>query len=270
MIRPLVFAAALCIAAAQVQAHEFWIAPERFEVPEGEPVAASFRNGEKLRGSSLSFLPNRSERFDMVVRGETRPVPARIGDDPAFAVADLPEGLVVIVHETAPRRLTYADKDGRTGWERFVAFTGHKAMRGVLEAHRERGLAEEGVTERYRRFAKALVAVGDGAGADAPTGMLTEIVAEANPYADDLSAGLPVRVLMDGAPRADAQVELFEEDAEGVVSITKHRTDAEGRAVLPVKPGHSYLADAVAMRAAEGDAQWESLWAALTFAVPGA
>lgn len=265
---------ALTILAAPSQAHEFWIEPEPFAVPAGATVTATLRNGETFAGSSFSYIPGRTARFDMVTRDGVAPVPARMGDNPAFAVEDVPEGLLVIVHETADQRLTYRPRDERTGWERFVGFTEHKAMDGVPERHLERGFDREGVTERYRRYAKALVAVGDGAGADAPTGLRTEIVAEANPYTDDLSGGMPVRVLLDGAPRAAAQVELFERAPDGTVAVTTHRTDAEGVAVLPVRAGHEYLADAVAIEPldpeAEDGAQWRTLWAALTFAVPGA
>ena len=75
--------------------------------------------------------------------------------------------------------------------------------------------------------------------------------------------------------RADAQVELFEKAPGGAVEITYHRTDARGIAMLPVRPGHAYMADAVVLRApsaalaAERGVAWETLWAELNFAVPG-
>ena len=52
------------------------------------------------------------------------------------------------------------------------------------------------------------------------------------------------------------------------------KTDAEGRATVPVKPGYRYMLDSVVLRepapdlAAGRDVVWESLWANLTFAVP--
>ena len=273
MFRPLL-SAALCIAPAWAQAHEFWISPDDYVVEADGIVTAALRNGEDFAGSSLSYIPNRAARFDMVVDGATAPVPARLGDNPAFSVEGLPEGLMVIVHETTDSTITYRPKGGRTGWERFVAFTEHKAMDGAPEDHVARGLPQEGVTERYRRFAKALVAVGGGAGADAPVGLRTEIVAEANPYTDDLSDGLPVTVLFEGEPRANAQVELFERAADGTVAVTTHVTDDAGRAALPVRAGHEYLADAVTLLPLDPEtnegAQWQTLWAALTFAVPEA
>ena len=56
--------------------------------------------------------------------------------------------------------------------------------------------------------------------------------------------------------------------------VTTTRTDEPGQAVVPVTPAHQYLFDAVVLRPAQGagdtaDAPvWETLWAALTFAVP--
>jgi uncharacterized GH25 family protein len=177
------------------------------------------------------------------------------------------DGLVVIVHETSDSTLTY------TEWDKFIDFVEHKDFDSALAAHAARGLPETGFKESYRRYAKALIAVGSGAGSDAPTGLETEIVALANPYTDDLSGGLPVRVLYQDAPRADAQVELFEKGPDEAVVVTLHRTDAEGVARLPVKPGYEYLVDAVILRDTGNDDTetgpvWHSLWAALTFATP--
>ena len=76
------------------------------------------------------------------------------------------------------------------------------------------------------------------------------------------------------AMRANAQVELFEKAADGTVVVTLHKADADGIALLPVRSGYEYMADAVVMRvpsdalASEYGAVWETLWANLTFAVP--
>lgn len=176
------------------------------------------------------------------------------------------DGLAVVVHVTGDTTLTYSD------WETFTRFLTHKDWAPLIDAHLARGLSREKVRERYSRYAKALIAVGHGRGADRETGLETEIVALANPYTADLAEGLPVRVLYRGAPRAAAQVELFAKSPEGAVTVSLHRTDEAGVALLPVTPGHSYLADAVVVRplepAADDDPAWESLWASLTFGVP--
>jgi len=85
---------------------------------------------------------------------------------------------------------------------------------------------------------------------------------------------LPVRVLYREMPRIGAQVEIFQMDPDGEVTVTTTQTDDAGEALIPVLPGHRYLLDAVVLRepsdalAADKDVVWETLWAALTFAVP--
>ncbi|MDB2408054.1 DUF4198 domain-containing protein [Jannaschia sp.] len=256
----------LTIFATPLQAHEFWIDAEDYTVATGAPVTAAFRNGENLVGSALSFIPSRSNRLEMVVDGEVQPIPARLGDNPAIMLQGLPDGLLTLIHETKEQSVTYRE------WAKWVSFTDHKDFAFAQQAHLDRGLPEEGFREGYLRFAKALVAVGDGAGSDAPRGLRAEIVLGANPYTDDLSNGLPVQVLFDGAPKADAQIEMFARDAGGAVAVTLHTADAEGRATLPVAPGQDYLLDSVTILPVEPETEtapvWLTLWAALTFAVP--
>lgn len=247
-------------------AHEFWIDPVEFFVSAGDEMAANLRVGQEFSGSSYSYLPRNFTRFEVYAGDEARPVEGRLGDVPALAMAGLPEGLAVIAHETTNSRLTY------TEWDRFLRFAEHKDFGDVGTLHDERGLSREEFVESYSRHAKSLVAIGDGAGSDRELGLVTEIVALANPYTDDLSDGLPVQVFYQGEVRADVQVELFDRDPEGEVTITLHRTDAEGIALLPVEPGHAYLADHVVLEPVEptedSPAVWHSYWASLTFAVP--
>jgi hypothetical protein len=266
-MRILVLAALLLAFAPAARAHEFWLSPEAWTVAPGDSLVVRLRVGETFKGPSYIYNPARFARFEVIAGGQARPVEGRVGDDPALAAPAPAEGLAIVVHETTDSQLIW------TEWEKFRGFVAHKDFPGVLEAHAARGLPQTGFRETYRRYAKALVAVGDGAGADRAVGLETEIVALANPYADDLSAGLPLRVLRAGAPRADAQLELFDRAPDGSVSVTLHRTDADGRVTVPVTPGHEYLADAVMLDAIGTDDPaagpvWQSLWASLTFAVP--
>ncbi len=247
--------------------HEFWIDPVAFSVPEGAEIQADLRVGQEFEGSAYSFNPNTFRRFDLASGDAVGPVESRLGDRPALN-QPAAEGLAVVVHETTDNRLKY------TEFEKFVAFVTHKDAVWTVDQHRARGLSETDFVEAYSRYAKALVAVGDGAGQDQAYGMLTEFVALANPYTDDLEAGFPVELIYDGKPRADAQVEVFEKAPDGGVEITLTRTDEAGRVTIPVKPGYRYMLDAVVLREPSADlsdsmeAVWESLWANLTFEVP--
>lgn len=247
--------------------HEFWISPLDYQIDSNENIVADLRVGQNFKGANFGYIPQNFVRFELVSGEMAVPVEGRIGDRPALSMAAPEDGLWVVVHETTDSLLTWAS------WEKFVGFVDHKKLANTLETHEERGLSQEGVKERYRRFAKALIAVGSGQGQDRAVGLRTEIVANANPYTDDLSGGLPVLVLFEGAPRSNVQIEVFDHDQADVVTTFTLITDKEGRADIPVEPGHEYLLDSVVMLPLYPDDPatepvWESLWAAMTFRVP--
>jgi uncharacterized GH25 family protein len=248
--------------------HEFWIDPLDFTVDPGTALQADLRVGQGFEGSPYSFIPQNFGLFELAQGATRAPVEGRTGDRPALNQAAMAEGLNVVLHVTRDYDLTY------TALEKFADFVHHKDADWALEQHKAEGFPEAGFVEVYSRYAKSLISVGNGAGADQNYGLLTEIVALANPYTDDVSAGMPVQVFYDGAVRADTQVELFAKYADGTVVVTTYRTNANGIATLPVQPGLTYMADAVVLRQPDSDfarekgALWESLWANLTFAVP--
>ncbi|MBC56983.1 MAG: hypothetical protein CL814_08605 [Confluentimicrobium sp.] len=251
----------------RAEAHEFWLSPEQYQVAPGAPIRADIRVGQNFKGAAYSYVPINVARFDIVTGGVITPVTARMGDRPALSTAMPGEGLIVIVHETTDTMLTYSE------WQKFADFVTHKAFPDALERHAARGLPRTGFRESYRRFAKSLIAVGDGAGQDHAVGLETEIVALANPYTDALPAGLPIQALYQGAPRQGAQIEVFEKAPDGTVHTVFLTTDANGHTDVPVKPGHEYLLDAVVLRDTGNDDPkagpvWRSLWASLTFRMP--
>jgi hypothetical protein len=134
-------------------------------------------------------------------------------------------------------------------------------------------LPQTGFTESYLRYAKSLLAVGAGAGADRAMGLQMELVAQANPYTDTMAAGMPLLVLRGGQPFAHAQVELFAQGADGSVTASTYLADANGVATVPAQSGTTYLADSVDIYALPNDDAlagpvWHSDWASLTYMVP--
>jgi len=249
-------------------AHEFWIEPESYTVAPGAPVTAYLRNGEGFKGISMAYFNTRFTRFDLVEKNQTRPVTGRLGDSPALQAEATAEGLLIVLHETTPSKVTYRD------WEKFMAFARHKDFPSAAAEHAANGWPKDVFRESYTRHAKALLAVGDGSGSDAAFGLATEFVALTNPYDPQFDGEMRVALTYNGAPRANAQVEVFARAPDGSVSVTLYRTDTGGEAAIPVLPGYAYLFDAVVLRPAsqisdpKTDPVWETLWAALTFAVP--
>ena len=224
--------------------------------------------GQDFAGNSQAYLPRSFARFDYAIGGKIAPVQGRLGDRPALKMDAPGDGLMVIIHETTGLVLTWDE------FARFEGFVEHKDATWTLEAHKKRGLSEENVREIYTRFAKSLVGIGSAAGADFETGLETEIVALENPYTDNMGDGIDVRLLYQGAPRRNEQVEVYERDAGGAVTVFTVRTNGNGVATVPVKAGARYMLDAVVLRepsaalASQRNVVWESLWANLTFGVP--
>ncbi|MEE2944368.1 MAG: DUF4198 domain-containing protein [Pseudomonadota bacterium] len=253
--------AALC--ATPCFAHEFWIEPQKFQVETGEAVIADFRNGQEFEGVSLGWFERRVARSETRLGEDVQDIVRRSGDRPAIEVSPSQNGLLRIIHETTLSSLTYQKP------EKFQAFVDHKELDTSA-------LPDPiyPIKEGYRRYAKSLVALGTGVGVDDYAGLEIEFVALKNPYVDDLSDGLPLQLFYQGSPRAGAQVEVFEKSPDGLVTITLLRTDPVGHVLVPVEPGHRYLIDSVVLRrpsaalAENLELDWESLWAALTFAVP--
>lgn len=243
LLLPVFLLWSFALPALPLSAHEFWIEPQEYQVPAGENLTADFRNGEHFKGAALAYLDRRSARLELILGDQQIALSPRSGDLPALTLP-MPArgGLAVLVHETTPSVLTYSE------WEKFTRFAAHKDFAEAGRDHLAAGWPQQGFKESYTRHVKALIGVGSGAGADRAMGMETEFVALSNPYAPGFAGEMQVRLLYQGAPRADAQVEVFERDASGAVTVSLHRTDASGEAQVPVTAGHRYLFDAVLLR----------------------
>lgn len=259
---------ALLIGTAGSDAHEFWIAPEAFRAAVGDSVVASLRVGETFPGMTQSYAPDEFERFEILTTDGAIPVEGEAGDLPALNAADLPEGLVVIVHQSTARDRTW------DAWGEFAAYAEREGLGDVAALHDERGLDRTRVREEYTRHAKSLIAIGHGHGTDSVVGLRAEFVALANPYTDDLAGALPVQMWLDGEPCPAARMEVFARPVDGgEAELTVYETDTNGIAVITVAPGMEYLVSSVRLEPVDVEpgtegAVWRTLWASLTFEVP--
>jgi cobalt/nickel transport protein len=269
LLSRIVLLASLSLTAPAVMAHEFWIEPLQYQIDNGGTLEAEFKNGQEFKGNTLSFFDRNSQLFEMSANAERITLTPRLGDNPALNItAPARDTLVTIVHETTPALVTYSE------WAKFLKFAEHKDFKQAAKDHLAAGWSDVKFKESYTRHAKALIGVGTGDGADEKLGLETEFVALSNPYEPTFDNKMKVSLYFKGARRQDAQVEVFDRAHDDTVTVTLHRTDANGEAIIPVTPGHTYLFDAVVLRpfdgatSDEGATVWQTYWAALTFQVP--
>lgn len=248
-------------------AHEFWLEPSDFQPKVGDVVTVDLVIGTHFDGFSSPYTPDEIAAFGLIDAAGNTPITGRFGDMPAgqFVVAQV--GLSLLYHQTTPSYVTY------TKPEKFISFAVEKGFADVAARYQKQTAENFRLVEKYRRFAKSLIMVGPASGQDQLLGLEMELVALTNPYQQSVSKEFTVAVYESGVPRPGAQVTVFIRHTPSDVEKKIIIADERGQVHLSLLPGRHYLFDSVKLQPIKDadpikNAEWESLWAALTFAVP--
>jgi uncharacterized GH25 family protein len=251
------------LAATRAAAHDFWIEPASFTPSTGEVVAVRLLVGEHLRGDVVARPPAASlHRFVLADAGSNASVtlPGRPGADPAGLFRVAKPGAYIVGFHGKPNAVELPA-------EKFNAYLKDEGLDAALALRAERGQLDQPGREIYSRCAKSLLWSGaaDDAAADRVLGFTLELVAERSPALLRDGEALPVRLLYEGKPLAGALVVARSgADPDNKLAL---RSDAQGRVLLPLSHPGAWMVKAVHMRpaAAGSGADWESLWASLSF-----
>ena len=251
--------------AAPAFAHDFWIEPSTFRPAVGSTLGVRLVVGQGFRGDALPRNPAMIARFVLVTDAGETPVGGRAADEPAGAVRIEQPGLGLIGYRSLESTVSLEAA-------KFEAYLKEEGLESVIAARAKSGDSQKPSRELFSRSAKSLIeAGGEGSGGfDRVLGLTLEIVPEKNPYAMKAGDTLPVRLLYEGKPLAGALVvALAYDDPEAKIA---QRTGPDGRAALRLPKEGAWLVKAVHMVPVSGNpnADWRSIWASLTFALPGA
>jgi uncharacterized GH25 family protein len=254
-------------------AHEFWIEPSDFQPEPGDRVTVDLVIGTDFQGLSSPYTPDEIAAFAMIDAAGERPITGRFGDMPAGQITAAQAGLTLLYHQTGPLFVNYRKP------EKFISFATEKGFAEIAALYQQAEVENFRLVEQYRRFAKSLVMVGPAAGQDQILGqdqllgLEMELVALTNPYQHPAPETFRMAVYESGVPRPGAQVTVFIRHAPRDIEQKIIVADEDGQIQMPLLPGRQYLFDSVKLYRlknpdTEKDAEWESLWASLTFAVP--
>lgn len=268
---PLFAAAVACVLAAPAAAHEYWLRPSRFAGSPGDTVNVEAWVGTGFRGERRPWAAPRALRLDArdtsirdlkpgAVNGETRWAALTLRDAGGLAIAYQGD-------------FAFIEMPGRE-FEAYLALEGLDAPRRARAAA---GRSGDPGRERYARCARTWIAGTDPARITASAGLTLEVVPERDPAA---GGALPVRVLLRGQPLAGTLVRAWcfpfgsggragdPAVRDSVGPVFSARTDANGRAVVPVQRAGEWLIGTVHMEpsTAPREADWQSWWGSLTFA----
>jgi hypothetical protein len=260
--RGLCSAAALVLTAWPVAAHDFWIVPAAFRPEVGEKVGLSLRVGEHFRGEPVLIDRTLVERFFAVGPASENPIVPRQGSEPAGFVRIGMPGLWIVGYRSRPSRVSLEA-------EQFERYLLQEGLEAIIERREARGESGTRAQEIFSRCAKSLLSVGPGIeGHDRPLGLTLELIAEDNPYSLHPGQQLSVRLLYEGKPLPAALVVAMNGDEPE--QRLAARSDFEGRTTFRLGRAGAWLIKAVHMIPAPPDANadWESLWASVTFEIP--
>jgi uncharacterized GH25 family protein len=254
-------AAALDCAAAR--AHEFWVEPSTFTLESGGRLGVRLCVGDGFEGWSLARNAQRIEMFVAEGPAGRQPIVGLDGSEPAgVARFTVPGGYVIAYRSNRAFTEMPAAK--------FEEYLKDKGLEKIIVLRGKLSADQQIVHEAYSRNSKALIRVGnvDGVVVDRRIGLRLEVLSERDRSSageDDLYS---YRLLFEGKPLVDALVTATRPGTTD--GDLRARTDADGRASFRLHAPGMWRVAAVHMIEAPHDvaADWESLWASLTFEIP--
>jgi uncharacterized GH25 family protein len=251
--------------AVPLRAHDFWIEPSTFRPELQSAVSARLMVGQNFRGEPVPRNPALILKFFLASAAGEVPLAGRSGDDPAGTVVISAPGLQALAYRSSNSAVSLEP-------QKFEDYLREEGLERIVAERARRGDSQKPSRELFSRCAKALLYAGPlgPAGEDRELGLTLELRAEKNPYGLRAGSELPVRLLYEGKPLAGALVTAVPYGrAQDKLS---QRTDRKGRVHLHLPYGGVWLVKSVHMVPAPPDAgaDWESLWASLTFEIPTA
>jgi uncharacterized GH25 family protein len=262
---------ALALAAVPALAHEYWLAPTRYDAARGDTLAIRALVGTGFRGEPRPYAASRVRRFTLETARSLDLSKLGTNGDLVYARLIAPDdggALIAYASDFASIELPAAE---------FDAYLALEGLEGPRAARAKLGAAAGPGRERYARCCKTWIAGREPRRAARACGLPLELV----PLGDPAAAGpITVRVLFHGRPLAGALVRAWNQPLAGsgrpaeaaerdsVGPARAIRTGRDGLARLDLAHGGEWLLSCVHMVpcADRSAADWESLWASLTFA----
>jgi uncharacterized GH25 family protein len=255
----------VCVFTGNIFGHECWFEPGKFFLMPGETTAVRLFVGDGLvkdreekvfeRSKTTTFkLFSSSNKWDLITS-------VNEGAKPVYQFSGQPSGNYLIAMERNWSYITLEAKE----FEDYLKVDG---MDYISEERRKAGETNKEGKERYSRFIKGLIQVGDkqDSAYGKRLGLKLELIPTSNPYKKTIGDTIEFQILFDGKPLANRTVFADNSESETLRMVT----DKNGKFAFKIgKPG-LWLARLVTMRRCMIDCDgvvWESFWGSYSFGV---
>ena len=257
--------AALLLLNLSTFAHEYWFECDNFFLKVNEKTNLGLFVGEALKkDEERPYQASKTDSFQMFSNGEIFDMRPLAEDDktPVLKFASDHSGTFLVSME---RNWSFIKLEAA----KFEDYLREDGMEYIIAERKRLGESEKEGRERYSRYLKTLIQVGDSRTGSAKTRVNSrlEIVPLENPYSKKVGDSLKLQVFFSGSPLAEKVV--FADNRDGdKYSTQKFTTDKEGKLTLKLTTKGVWLVRLVVMqRCAKNcnEADWESFWGALSF-----
>lgn len=258
----------LALSAAPSQAHDYWLEFQPLTPGAGDELALSLWVGEDFVAEAEKAMQRaRTVALRHITRAADEDLlpETREGGTPIVQLRlDQPGGHLVAL-ERDPSHIQLRAR-------KFNRYLKHEGLTAALAERKRAGERLRRARERYQRYLKAFVQVGDAVdGVSTRTvGHKIELVPERDLAALRPGDRLGVQLRFESKPLPGAKIEAFNRDAgTAAVSGQAAVSDAGGRVEVTIDRAGAWVLRTVHMRRCAGctDADWESFWTSYSFAV---
>lgn len=247
-------------------AHEYWFEPATFFPARGEKTVVHLYVGDGLTKDreERPFQLAKTEMFQVVSRDNVLNLKTSLKDEalPIYNFSAEKAGNYLLAMERNWSSITLEP-------EKFEDYLRTDGIEFIIAERAERGEQKKEGRERYSRFIKSLLQVGDKRDDTYKKvlGLKLEITPLENPYAKKVGDALSFQVMFDGKPLANRVVFA---DNRANAEPQRMTTDKDGKISVKLDKNGLWLVRLVNMqRCAKdcGEADWESFWGAFSFGV---
>jgi uncharacterized GH25 family protein len=248
-----------------VAGHDLYLKPEAFRLASGTKSTVAFHNGDDFPNSAAAPTLARLREVNVVTAAGKQPM-TNLRQQDKIALADFTapsDAAFLLTTHTIPNFIELQPKE-------FEDYLKHEHLDTVVEWRAKNSESAKPGRERYSKYVKSILHTGvPDASVTKPVGFPVEFVPLVDPASLKKGQRLRVRVLLRGQPLAGTHVEA-QSFFEGKVKERQlGRTNAAGEMEIPLDTPGFWKLHTIRMERLTGDqeADWESLWASLTFEV---
>lgn len=242
-------------------AHEFWLAVEKFTIKIGEAVSISFLVGENFTGETWEGKMTSFYLYD--AKGKT-------------SIAELfpsnPTDKTVINFKTEGTHLLAFNSQNKfieLEPDKFLDYLKEDGLEDIIKLRQERKERDKKGRESYQRCAKTLVQVGETPDNTFKThvGHTLEIIPEQNPYQVQDKTLIQFKIIYKKKPLVNQIIKIWHKKDGKLLIKTDLKTDDKGLISFQLDKQGEYMVSTVKMipQTKPSNADWQSYWASLVF-----